>query len=143
MVNPRQKGKIGENLVKKFLDTNTNYTWDFTPGSGSGIIKGDLHIKEKNNSFCIEVKNYADSPISDKMLTNKTNDFVQWWTKLVLQSKNKHPLLFFKYNRSKLFVATSIKPSNVDNYLDFRGLDCYIMLAEDWIGKEEIKWLVS
>lgn len=143
MVNSRQKGKVGETLVKKFLEDNTPHKWDFTPGSGSGLIKGDLHIQGKNNYFCVEVKNYAESPLNDKVLTSKTNDLVQWWTKLVTQSKNKKPLLFFKYNRSKLFVATSIKPTSVDKYLDFRWLDCYVMLAEDWIGKEEIKWLVS
>lgn len=141
MVNPRQKGKVGEALVKEFLEKNTPYKFDYTPGSGSGTIKGDLHIPKYRNTFCIEVKNYAESPFNDKILTSKTNDFVQWWTKLMKQSGQKRPLLFFKYNRSKLFVATDIKPTNVEKYIDIPWLGCYIMLSDEWISKEPIQWL--
>ena len=141
MVNSRQKGKVGEKLVKEFLERETPYTFEYTPGSGSGSIKGDLMIPKYKNAFCIEVKNYAESPISDKILTNKTNDFVQWWTKLQKQAPPQRPLLFFKYNRSKLFVATDIKPVNVEKYLDIPWLSCYIVESELWIKKENITWL--
>lgn len=143
MVNPRQKGAIGENKVKEFLDSKTPYTFERTPGSGSGAIKGDLYIPNRRNKFCIEVKNYAESPFNDKILTSKTNDFVLWWTKLNKQSGTHKPLLIFRYNRSKLFVATSIKPTNVDKYIDIPWMKCYVMLLEDWIEKEEIEWLHS
>lgn len=141
MVNSRAKGAIGENKVKEFLDSRTPYTFERTPGSGSGKIKGDLHIPGFRNVFCIEVKNYAESPLNDKILTNKTNDFVLWWTKLQKQAGVQRPLLIFKYNRSKLFVATDVKPTNVEKYIDIPWLTCYIMMLEEWIEKEEIKWL--
>lgn len=143
MVNSRQKGKVGEKLVLDFLNKHTPYDWDYTPGSGSGNIKGDLHIPKYKNAFCVEVKNYKESPISDKVLTNKSNDFVCWWTKLKMQSKPKRPLLFFRYNRSKLFVATNIKPTKVIKRLDIPSLECYIMLAEEWIIEENVAWLTS
>lgn len=66
MVNPRQKGAIGENKVKEFLDSRTPYTFERTPGSGSGSIKGDLYIPKYRNVYCIEVKNYAESPLMTK-----------------------------------------------------------------------------
>ena len=141
MVNPRQKGAIGENKVKEVLDSKTSHTFERTPGSGSGSIKGDLYIPNRLNKFCIEVKNYAESPFNDKILTNKTNDFVQWWTKLVKQSVGKKPLLIFKYNRSKLFCVVEDKPAKVERYIDIPWLKCYIMLLEDWLDKEEIEWL--
>jgi len=141
MVNPRQKGALGENKVKEYLDKNTPYTFERTPGSGNGKIKGDLHIPNYKNVFCIEVKNYAESPLNDKILTSKTNDFVQWWTKLQKQAGAQKPLLIFKYNRSKLFVATDMKPTNVEKYIDIPWLGCYIMLLSEFIEKEEIKWL--
>lgn len=144
MVNPRQKGKAGEALVKKFLEEHTEYEFAYTPGSGSGKIKGDLHIEGKPNTFCIEIKNYKESPISDKILTNKSNTFVKWWLKLEKDCLPRlRPLLFFRYNRSKLFVATRSRPERVINRLDFPGINCYIMLAEDWINKEKIEWLNS
>lgn len=141
MVNSRAKGAVGENKVKEFLDSRTPYTFERTPGSGSGKIKGDLHIPGFRNVFCIEVKNYAESPLNDKILTNKTNDFVLWWTKLQKQAGVQRPLLIFKYNRSKLFVATDVKPTKVEKYIDIPWLTCYIMMLEEWIEKEEIKWL--
>lgn len=141
MINSRAKGAIGENKVKEFLDSRTPYTFERTPGSGSGKIKGDLHIVGFKNVFCIEVKNYADSPFNDKILTSKTNDFVLWWTKLQKQAGIQKPLLIFKYNRSKLFVATDVKPTNVEKYIDIPWLNCYIMELSFWIEKEEIRWL--
>lgn len=143
MVNSRAKGAIGENKVKEFLDSRTPYTFERTPGSGSGKIKGDLHIPGFRNVFCIEVKNYAESPLNDKILTSKTNDFVLWWTKLQKQAGIQKPLLIFKYNRSKLFVATDVKPTYVEKYIDISWLNCYIMMLEEWIEKEQIKWLHS
>lgn len=142
MVNPRQKGAIGENKVKEFLDSRTPYTFERTPGSGSGNIKGDLYIPKYRNVYCIEVKNYAESPFNDKILTNKTNDFVLWWTKLQKQSGVMRPLLFFRYNRSKIFVATDIKPANVEKYIDIPWLNCYVMLSDEWIERETIQWLI-
>ena len=143
MVNSRAKGAIGENKVKEFLDSRTPYTFERTPGSGSGKIKGDLHIPGFRNVFCIEVKNYAESPLNDKILTSKTNDFVLWWTKLQKQAGIQKPLLIFKYNRSKLFVATDVKPTYVEKYIDIPWLNCYIMMLEEFIEKEQIKWLHS
>ena len=143
MVNSRAKGAIGENKVKEFLDSRTPYTFERTPGSGSGKIKGDLHIPGFRNVFCIEVKNYAESPLNDKILTSKTNDFVLWWTKLQKQAGIQKPLLIFKYNRSKLFVATDVRPTYVEKYIDISWLNCYIMMLEEWIEKEQIKWLHS
>lgn len=145
MVNSRQKGKIGEKLVLDFLNKHTPYKFELTPGSGSGKIKGDIHIPKFKNRFCIEVKNYAESPISDKILTNKSNDFVNWWCKLLEQclfGYEHEPLLFFRYNRSKLFVVTNKRPVNLKKSIDIPGLKCYIMLAEEWITHEKIDWLI-
>lgn len=147
MVNSRQKGKKGEAYVKRFLEEHTPYTFEYTPGSGSGKIKGDLYIPRFENTFVIEIKNYKESPISDKILTNKSNDFVKWWDKVWSDCYDgvnwgKKPLIFFRYNYSKLFVATSKEPERVNKRLDIPGMTCYIMLAEDWITKEKIEWLI-
>lgn len=141
MVNSRAKGARGEEDLRKILCASTGLGFERTPGSGSGVIKGDLHLPGKKNAFCIEIKNYAESPLSDKIFTNKTNDLLIWWAKLIEQSKSKSPLLFFKYNRSKWFVVTNIKPVLVEKFLYISWLNCYIMMAEEWLGKETIRWL--
>lgn len=141
-VNSRAKGARGEESLRSILCESTGLCFDRVPGSGSGKIKGDLHIVGARNRFCIEVKNYAESPLSDKVLTNKTNNITVWWTKLLVQAKQcrQEPLLFFKYNRSKWFVGTSIKPTVVNNFLYISSLDCYIMLCEDWLINEGTLW---
>lgn len=144
MVNSRQKGARGEEGVRSLLCASTGLCFDRVPGSGSGKIKGDLHIPGKRNRFCIEVKNYAESPLSDKIFTNKTNNLVQWWTKLCSQAKacGQEPLLIFKYNRSKLFVVTELKPANVEKFLYISWLNCYIILCDEWLQGERIEWLI-
>lgn len=144
-VNSRAKGARGEESLRELLCKSTSLQFDRVPGSGSGKIKGDLHIVGKRNRFCIEVKNYAESPFNDKILTSKTNNMNIWWTKLLVQSKQcgQEPLLVFKYNRSKWFVATSIKPAKVNKFVYISTLDCYIMLCEEWLEQEEITWLHS
>lgn len=140
-INARQKGKVGEALVKKFLEDKTGLIFSYTPGSGIGKIKGDLFIEGCKNVFCIEVKNYAEPPNLSSALINKSNDFVGWWTKLQKQSGPLRPLLIFKYNRSKLFIATDIKPVNSNIYIDLPWLNCYIVDSE-WIEREPIQWLI-
>lgn len=145
MVNSRQKGARGEENVRELLVASTALPFERVPGSGCGKIKGDLYIPGKRNAFCIEIKSYAESPLSDKVLTNKTNNLVQWWTKLHRQAKqeNQTPLLMFKYNRSKWFVVTKSEPASVKNFLYISALNCYVMLLDEWLANERIEWLKS
>jgi hypothetical protein len=143
VVNSRAKGARGEATVREALCQATGLPFEATPGSGCGKIKGDLYLLGRKNRFCIEVKSYAESPLSDKVFTNKTNNLVLWWNKLQLQAKQcgQEPLLFFKYNRSKLFVVTEQQPAVVKKFLYISWLNCYIMMSEEWLQQEEIKWL--
>ena len=100
-------------------------------------------MPNSRNYFCIEVKNYKDSPLTDKIFTQpKTNNIIRWWKKLVSQAEggNQKPLLFFKYDRSKVFVCTEMKPLKTDEYLFVKFLNCYILLAEEWLEKETIEF---
>ena len=66
---------------------------------------------------------------------------MQWWDKIVKQAELKlqQPLLFFKYSRSKVFVVTTLKPDNTRyNYVSW--LDCYIMVADEWLEQEKVEW---
>jgi Holliday junction resolvase len=139
MVDSRMKGARGEYLVRDLLRKHTNLQFERVPSSGAlSYLKGDLYVPDAKNLFCIEVKNYENSPLTDKVFTNKTNYLVQWWDKIVSQAslKNQRPLLFFKYSRSKLFVVTDILPQKTD-YMYISWLNCYVMLAEDWLQNEK------
>lgn len=141
MVNSRQKGRKGENLVLDLLNRVTQQTFEQTPGSGSGKIKGDLYLPHKKNVFLIEVKFYKDDALTSKIFTSKSNPFVQWWSKTEKQALEStlEPLLFFKANYGQIFVATQRKPEKVA-YFYISWLNIYVCLAEPWLENEKLEW---
>ena len=144
MVDSRAKGARGEYLVRDMLREHTGHQFERVPSSGAlEYLKGDLYVPHAKNKFCIEVKNYAESPLTDKLFTaSKTNHLIQWWSKLLRQadSGKQEPLLFFKYNRSPVFVAAEDQPLHVD-YMYISVLECYVMLAEEWLDKEDMEFI--
>jgi Holliday junction resolvase len=143
MVDSKAKGARGEYLVRDLLRLHTDLPFERVPSSGAlSYLKGDLYVPNKNNIFCIEVKNYEKSPLSDKIFTNKVNYLTSWWEKLCDQAEGRKqkPLLFFKYSRSKIFVATDIQPS-ITKHMHISWLGCYVMLAEDWLIEEKVVFL--
>jgi len=123
----------------------TGLKFERVPASGAlEYLKGDLYVPNQRNFYCIEVKNYKDSPLTDKIFTaRKTNNLIKWWKKIVIQAEggDQKPLLFFKYDRSKVFVVTAEKPTQSDEYLYIGFLDCYILLAEDWLETEQVEFI--
>ena len=49
-------------------------------------------------------------------------------------------MLFFRYDRSKVFVVTQETPETTEDYMWIAFLDCYILLAEDFL-KEDVEWI--
>jgi len=145
MVDSRAKGARGEYLVRDMLRDFTGLKFERVPMSGAlEYLKGDLYVPNKDNRFCIEVKNYSESPLTDKIFTQeKTNNLIRWWLKIKEQARqsSQEPLLFFKYNRSKIFVVTEIIPEKTEKYFFISWLKCYIMLAEEWADKEKIDFI--
>ena len=144
MVDSRAKGARGEYLVRDMLREATGLKFERVPASGAlEYLKGDIYVPNNKNLYCIEVKNYADSPLTDKIFTaTKTNNLIRWWKKVVQQAYNgdQKPLLFFKYNRSKVFVVTELEPSNKTDYMYISFLKCYICLADEWLEVEQPKF---
>ena len=144
MVDSRAKGARGEYLVRDMLRTATGYQFERVPNSGAlEYLKGDLYVPNEKNRFCIEVKSYAESPLNDKIFTaRKTNNLIRWWNKIVQQAQGggQEPMLFFKYNRSSVFVVTELFPDHTD-YFYISFLDCYVCLAEEWLEKEQVEFL--
>jgi len=142
VVDSRAKGARGEYLVRDMLRVHTGSKFERVPASGAlEYLKGDLYVPHTKNLFCIEVKNYESSPLTDKIFTQpKTNNLIRWWTKLKQQADQgkQKPLLFFKYNRSPVFVCTEIMPKTTDHYIVVRFLHIYVMLAEEWLKNEKV-----
>jgi len=144
VVDSRAKGARGEYLVRDMLREHTGYQFERVPSSGAlEYLKGDLYVPHEKNRYCIEVKNYADSPLTDKIFTApKTNNLIKWWKKLLVQAEggNQLPMLFFKYNRSPVFIVTQMEPTYPE-YMYISILDCYISIAEEWLMMEKVEFL--
>lgn len=150
MVDSKAKGARGELQIRDKLRELTNLGWERTPGSGAlGVqhqMKGDLYVPNKENYYCIEVKNYEEDHLNSKILTNKSAVFPEWWAQTIRQAEqtNKHPLLIFKYNRSKFFVAfTWPAVLKYYNSMTIRMNDNVINVAllEDWINYEKPEFI--
>ena len=144
MVDSRAKGARGEYLVRDMLREHTGYQFERVPSSGAlEYLKGDLYVPHAKNRYCIEVKNYESSPLSDKIFTApKTNNLIKWWKKLLVQAEggNQLPMLFFKYNRSPVFIVTQMEPTYPE-YMYISILDCYVSIAEEWLMMEKVEFL--
>ena len=144
MVDSRAKGARGEYLVRDMLREHTGHQFERVPSSGAlEYLKGDLYVPHAKNRYCIEVKNYESSPLSDKIFTApKTNNLIKWWKKLLVQAEggNQLPMLFFKYNRSPVFIVTQMEPGYPE-YMYISILDCYVSIAEEWLMMEKVEFL--
>jgi len=145
MVDSRAKGARGEYLVRDMLRESTGLQFERVPSSGAlDYLKGDLYVPHAANKYCIEVKNYESSPLSDKIFTApRTNNLIKWWKKVVQQAigGNQEPLLFFKYNRSTVFVVTELLPQNTAHFMKIEWLNCYVLVASEWLEAEKPEFL--
>ena len=119
MADSRQKGARAEAAVVKLLKADTGLNWKRVPGSGAlhedHGLKGDVYVPNEKNYWSVEVKHYKDSHLNSKILTDKEPMFLTWWAQAVRQAKqtDKKPILFFKHDRSKWFVAFRIEDIEV------------------------------
>lgn len=149
MVDSRQKGARAETIIRDKLRELTGLLFERTPGSGSLsptlLMKGDLFIPGINNNYCIECKHYEDDHLTSILLTGKSPQLITFWEQTVKQGKqvNKIPLLIFKFDRSKIFVAFEEMPTADYRYLYFSGLgyEFYMALLYDWILNEQPQFI--
>lgn len=111
MIDSRAKGRTAELKCRDELRKLTGLMWERTPMSGAldakHKLKGDVYVPEISLKYCVEIKHYKDDHISTKILTGKTPMFLEWWKQAVREAEqmDRMPLLIFKHNRSKWFVA--------------------------------------
>ena len=144
MVDPRAKGAEGERQVRDLLKGHTGLAFERVPMSGAlDYLKGDIFIPNTHNNYCIEVKFYKDSHFNDKIISTTSNLFIKWWeqTNREAEEVNALPLLLFKYNRSKWFVAVSDPKPKKSKYMYINFLYCYVVELEEWLKTEHIEWV--
>lgn len=152
MVDSRAKGARTETTVRDILRKHTSLQWERVPGSGAlnekHGLKGDLYVPNEKNHYCVEVKGYAEDHLTSAFLTSKTPQILTFWAQSTRQGiqVKKEPLLIFKFDRSKVFVAWNDPNYLPDGkypymYLEREGTSMFIALLEDWLVNEQPKFI--
>ena len=144
MATSNQKGAYGETVIRDKLRQLTGLQWERVPSSGAldpkHGLKADLYLPGQNNIYAVECKNYTEEQFSSKLLSSKNPKLLEFWEQAMRQGHqvNKKPLLIFKFDRSKLFVAYENIPNTVDHVFISVGVyQFYVSLLEDWILQEK------
>jgi hypothetical protein len=135
----KAKGSAYEAKIRDILNTEfTNIRFERVPLSGSiEYLKGDIWTPHDTAAWpwTIEAKHYAELEWNN-LLTAKTTDILNFWRQATREAEvmKKLPLLIFRWNRSKDFVAynDNIK---IESYVEVKTFDCHfkVSLLEDWI----------
>lgn len=150
MVDSRQKGARTETQIRDQLRKLTGLAWERVPGSGAldpkHQLKGDLYVPGHQNHFCVEAKGYAEDHLTSKILTGKDPQLLEFWRQAVRQAEQvkKQPLLVFKFDRSKVFVAFRDMPTTESFryvYIHFEDYEFYVSLLDDWVEFEDPKFV--
>ena len=145
MVDSRAKGARTETTIRDLLRKHTGLQWERVPGSGAldekHGLKGDLYIPNANNIFCVEAKGYAEDHLTSAVITSKSPQLLKFWEQAVRQGHqvNKYPLLTFKHDRSKVFVAFEDMPTHTGYrclLVNIDGFEFFIALLDDWLQFE-------
>lgn len=148
MVDPRAKGSRTETVVRDLLRKYTGLKWERVPGSGAldpkHGLKGDLYVPNETNKYCVEVKGYAEDHLTSAVLSSKAPQLFTFWEQALRQGVqvSKEPLLIFKFDRSKIFVAWS-DPNYIPTgdypyiYVERDSKALYAALLEDWLISEK------
>lgn len=146
VVDARAKGARTETTVRDLLKKHTGLGWERVPGSGAldpkHLLKGDLYVPGRTNLWCVEVKGYAEDHLTSAVLTGKNPQLIEFWEQSIRQGHQvgKQPLLIFKFNRSKVFVAFEEMPTtNRYRYvfINCNGHEFFVALLEDWLQHEQ------
>jgi Holliday junction resolvase len=150
MVDSRQKGARAEADIVKKLSDHTGLNFKRIPMSGaldaSHGLKGDVYIPNSLNIYCIEVKHYKDDHYTSKIFTDKKPQLIDWWEQTIREAAqvSRKPLLIFKFDRSKIFVAFKDMPNTTNYRCTFNCIDgheFYVAKLDDWLNFENPRFV--
>lgn len=151
MVDSRLKGAKAESDIVKKLTEATGLPFKRIPMSGAldaiHGLKGDVYIPNSLNIFCIEVKHYAQDHLTSKVLTDKTPQIIEWWKQTIREAAqiSRKPLLIYKFDRSKIFVAFKDMPNAISDYrwvfFNIDGYEFYSAKLDDWLEYEQPRFV--
>jgi len=142
----KAKGSAYEQKIANRLSSEFGVEFRRVPLSGAiDYLKGDIWTPHDTAwwPYAVECKHYKDIEWNN-LLTSRTTDILQFWRQAVREAEvmKKKPLLIFRWNRSKDFVAYS-DDLEINFFIHVKSFDCNfkISILEDWLieAKKQIK----
>ena len=134
----KAKGTAYEQKIATRLSNEFDVEFRRVPLSGSiDYLKGDIWTPHDTAwwPYAIECKHYKDLQWNN-LLTSKTTDILNFWRQTVRESEvmKKKPLLIFRWNRSKDFVAFD-DDLVVPFYIEIKSFGCHFKVTklDDWL----------
>ena len=134
----KAKGSAYEQKIATRLTSEFKKEFRRVPLSGAiDYLKGDIWTPHDTAWWpcAIECKHYKDIEWNN-LLTSKTTDMLQFWRQAVREAEvmKKKPLLIFRWNRSKDFVAFD-DDLKIDLYIEVKSFDCHFKVTklDDWL----------
>ena len=138
------KGSVYEAKIAKLLTNEFKVEFRRVPLSGAiDYLKGDIWTPKDTAwwPYCIECKHHKDIQWNN-FLTSKTTDMLVFWKQTVREAEvmEKKPLLIFRWNRSKDFIAFD-DDLKVEHYVEVKsfGYHFKVTLLDEWIKKVKPK----
>lgn len=138
MVDSKLKGRAYEYRIRDVLTKNFGIKFERVPLSGAlPYMKGDLFTMESSTfPWCIEVKNHKEVPFNN-LLISKSSPLLQFWAQTCSQAviMKKHPLLIFKWDRSKDYCCWIDDLVTVNNYMHISSKygKFNMCIFDDWL----------
>jgi len=134
----KAKGSAYEQKIATRLSSEFNKEFRRVPLSGAiDYLKGDIWTPHDTAwwPYAIECKHYKDIEWNN-LLTSKTTDILQFWRQAVREAEvmKKNPLLIFRWNGSKDFVAFD-DDIKVNFFIEIKSFGCHFKVTklDDWL----------
>lgn len=139
----KTKGRTFEYVVRDICTDAFQTQFERVPLSGAlSYLKGDVYAPWKPDfPWCIEAKHHKEV-LWNNVLTAKSSLLLSFWEQTTREAKvmKKHPLLIYKWDRSKLYVCWN-DDIEVDNYVFIKSgqHEFKMALLDHWLPKAKIK----
>lgn len=139
----KTKGRAFEYVVRDLCTEAFQTQFERVPLSGAlSYLKGDVYAPWKPDfPWCIEAKHHKEVPWNN-VLTAKSSLLLSFWEQTVREAKvmKKHPLLIYKWDRSKLYACWN-DDIEVDNYVYIKSGDHQFKMAllDHWLPAAKLK----
>ncbi len=134
----KTKGRAFEYVVRDKFSETFNSQFERVPLSGAlTYLKGDVYAPWLPDfPWTIEAKHHKEVDWNN-MLTAKTSLILEFWDQTVREAlvMKKHPLLVYKWDRSKLFACWYDDKVTTINYVHVKSgtREFKMALLDDWL----------